>query len=542
MSLIKLKMAEDRSVHSFADDDCSSESDTQRRRTSRFDVGYDHEGETSPAGLVLLASPMEDHAPDAHMIRSFDRYDQGSERFDDEIDAPMSREEEQLIREIEHDQRVDEELGRKLTRAALLNSPLLMAATSEVVKSGGTQGFYSPMETATPSLSRGTYSTLESRDNYGSDSSDLDQDTNEDDLVFAGRQDISDKDQSGPLDFDESMDHTMAGGSSRAVRFRRHLCIIGWTVAVLLVISLVVVLGIRQTTRSRELPGTVEPFGAPSSSINPSLTPSVSPRPTITAQPTVSSSMVPSETPSRPLRTTSPSMEPETPSSEPTYQTLIPTNPPFEPSPLPTSFNVSAPTSQPSQAILAPSLVPTTLPSSQSPDKSSSTSPSSPITLEPILFPTPLPSVQQTTPSSQPPQSPTTSPNKAPTTSPSSSPDDANRRADITSLFVSISGAIALMDARSPQYQAMQWIIDDDPLMLLANNTPAIIQRYALSTLYYATSGDTAWLSCGPPSGSSPCSTQLRRFLSGAPECMWLGVSCDFNKEITGINIRKCPL
>ncbi len=535
MSLILLNMAEDRSVHSFADDDSSSESDTQRMRISRFDAVPDRKDDSSTAGMVLLASSMEDHAPGAHVIRSFDHYDQESDRFDDEIDAPMSREEEQLIREIEHDQWVDEELGRKLTRAALLNSPLLMAATSEVVKSGGTHGSYFPMETATtPSMSRGTYMTLESRDN-GSDASDLDHDINEQDLMFAERQDVSDKDQSGPLDNDESMDHTRAGGSSRAVCLRRHLCIVVWTVAVLLVIALVVVLGIRQTTRSRELPGTIEPFGAPSTSRNPSLAPTTSPRPSITAHPTVSTSTVPSEVPTRPLRTKSPSMESAAPSSDPTYQTRIPSNAQFEASPLPTSFNTPTPSSQPSQATLAPSSVPTILPSSQSPDTSLSTSPSS------------FPSIQQTTPTSQQPQSPTTSPttspNNTPTTSPSSSPssspENTKRRADITSLFVSISGAIVLMDSQSPQYQAMQWIIDNDPLMLAANNTPAIIQRYALSTLYYATSGGTTWLSCGPPSGSTPCSTQLRRFLSGAPECMWLGVSCDYNQGIIGINIRK---
>lgn len=525
-------MSEDSSFHSFADDDCSSESETQQRRIFRINDDIDHHGDANASGSLLFSpSSKEEYPTGANGIRSFDHYDQDSDRFDDEIDAPKSSEEEQLVREIEFDQRVDEELGRKLTRAALLNSPLLMAATSEVVKSGGTQGSFFPREAATADLSKGTYSTVDYRDTNGSNASDVDQDLYEDDYLFAGSPGIAVNGQGGPYGVDESMDHTR-GGSNRAVRFRRNLYIVGWTVAVLLVIALVVAIGIRQTTRSRDTPNNPAPSAG-------SLAPTRSPQPTVTAQPTVSRTVVPSETPTAPLRTRSPSTEAAAPTEEPFSQTMIPTNRENLPSSLPVSLASSSPTSQPSLVTLAPSLLQTALPSSQSSDTSLPTPQIPPVTTEPALLPTLSPSIQQTAPTSQPLSSATTSPTKNPSISPSLTPEETQRRADIKALFVSISGVLVLMDSRSPQYKAMQWIFVDDPLELMANNTPALVQRYALSTLYYATLGDTAWTSCGPPSGSSPCSTQVRRFLSGAPECLWLGVSCDFNQEITGINIRK---
>jgi hypothetical protein len=122
--------------------------------------------------------------------------------------------------------------------------------------------------------------------------------------------------------------------------------------------------------------------------------------------------------------------------------------------------------------------------------------------------------------------------------SPSLSDEEAQRRAAITEFVILVSGVLVLLDPSSPQFKAYQWILNDDPLQLLASDVPQLPQRYYLATLYYATNG-ASWDECGPPTGATPCANVLQRFLSGSPECMWLGVTCGTSQEIGSINIRK---
>ena len=89
-----MNMSEDDSDHSFADDDYSSESETQQQRVFRID---DHDDTNAAGNAVLLSFRKEDFSAGAHAIRSSEHYDQGSDRFDDEIDATNSHEGERLV-------------------------------------------------------------------------------------------------------------------------------------------------------------------------------------------------------------------------------------------------------------------------------------------------------------------------------------------------------------------------------------------------------------------------------------------------------------
>jgi hypothetical protein len=115
--------------------------------------------------------------------------------------------------------------------------------------------------------------------------------------------------------------------------------------------------------------------------------------------------------------------------------------------------------------------------------------------------------------------------------------DQVIRRDTIKELCISLSGVLAIMNPTSPQYRAMQWVIKDDPLMPTSRLT--VLQRYVLSVFYFSTNRNVSWISCGPPEGKTDCSSEALRFLGSAPECNWLGITCDSTNKITSINIRK---
>lgn len=571
-------MSDSSSVNSFYERD-STDSDDEPSSGTPARIN-------NPVGNIIHESSVSSTALREEqgkvVTRSFDEYDKESERFDDDINVSLTADEKRLMREIEAEEKVDDELGRDLTRAALLTSPLLMAASYEVVKSGTTSSsLFFPKEAPTHDALRGTYSAIDpgGDDNSSDSDSDLDGEINEDDFVFRRRSKTSDQGYTGtgqanPHDVGSSL----APPTIRYENYRRIMYIGGWVVAVALIVTLVVSIGIRQTSKSRASAPTMAPFGFPSISPRPSVTPSRSSQPTETPIPTDSTTTRPTVSPTRLPRTRSPTKEPSaitlkpiaaptslprtrSPSREPTaitqepisltltptvtsirpvtspttnptpFQFPLTTQPTSQPFPSPTTLS---PTSQPSALTLEPSLLRTiapTIPSSTQKPTERSLQPSrlrtiSPISTRPIALP------------SQPVPLPTRAPNQISSIFPSGTSEDAQRRADIIALFISISGVLVLLDKNSPQFKALQWILNDDPLVLMANDTPEIIQRYTLGTLFFATNGNTSWLTCGPPTGTTPCSSELRRFLSGAPECVWLGVTCDADRKITGVNIR----
>jgi hypothetical protein len=96
-------------------------------------------------------------------------------------------------------------------------------------------------------------------------------------------------------------------------------------------------------------------------------------------------------------------------------------------------------------------------------------------------------------------------------------------------LLVSLSpdGGQALSDASSPQYAAFEWL--RSPMNTGITSQQTLIQRYALASLYFSTTGD-AW-------------TTSSLWLTNTSECLWFtaeseGDVCDSDGNYININLR----
>lgn len=124
---------------------------------------------------------------------------------------------------------------------------------------------------------------------------------------------------------------------------------------------------------------------------------------------------------------------------------------------------------------------------------------------------------------------PTESPTETPSLSPSTAPS-TDRTAQIFTFLSEVTEFDVLSDRESPQYQAAIWMSLEDKLSL-GLNEPNFLQRYALATFYFATSGDD-WKRCSR--GDRDCEKSKNgspgakhAFLSGFTECEWWGTFCD---------------
>ena len=80
----------------------------------------------------------------------------------------------------------------------------------------------------------------------------------------------------------------------------------------------------------------------------------------------------------------------------------------------------------------------------------------------------------------------------------------------------------------TPQGQAFQWIVEDDPAQVDPCTDPLqIVQRYALATIYFATGGES-W-------------TSSTAWLTGADECNWEGVVCSSPSGFDVVNLLLLP-
>lgn len=96
----------------------------------------------------------------------------------------------------------------------------------------------------------------------------------------------------------------------------------------------------------------------------------------------------------------------------------------------------------------------------------------------------------------------------------------------------------------SQKEKALHWLIYDDPrndVLFVREHTPHqvnLVQRFSMAAIYFQTSVQQPWAYCNPPVGeqSQTCyyrQTQTNkeimgtRWLARAPECQWMGVSCD---------------
>jgi hypothetical protein len=114
---------------------------------------------------------------------------------------------------------------------------------------------------------------------------------------------------------------------------------------------------------------------------------------------------------------------------------------------------------------------------------------------------------------------------------------DDQRLAGLIKQAFSVSNQDDFLDMNSPQFAAIQWILDDDESKLCPGDG-TFVQRYVLATLYFGTNGD-GWNNCtrAEASVSTPCSDGAARFLSSASECTWLGCQCDSSGSLSRINI-----
>lgn len=459
---------------------------------------------------------------------NYDQFDVESERTTD-INQPPTAEEIQLEQEITQEQRIDNELQEDVTtRAALLTSPLLMAASSEVML--GDSSTLIPMSRETVSSGQ-KYSLVEKKheedfeepDMEGSHFSDDQQDGRQYDQQFV---------PDGVIDNNMHESREEEGSIEKKTLDYKVIGMVAVAVVLCLLLGVVLISKSGGTERAAApeftptflpsrmpttIPRSIAPVSAPAES-EPVTTPGESVP--VTAPVSVYKTSTPSSAPSS-TPTTSP------PSRKPTV--ILPSNedPSIEPS------RRSSDTKQPS--ILQISSHPSTIPTISS--------------LAPSIMPiinSPRPTISESAeiPNAGQNVEPSASPSKPfvlaspdPTQS-SFSDDELERREELRELFLVISGFIDLENRESPQFKASEWIMNDDPLRLSSSDRPEIIQRYVLATLYFATNG-SEWEKCASPLGNTPCDNVMKRFLSGAPSCRWMGIICDANSSIESISIRR---
>jgi hypothetical protein len=517
---------------------------------------------------------------DSAIINDF----QEDDDIDVDFDAQWSSEDKALLRQIEEENRQDDELANDdRNRSALLASPLLIAAAAAAVTTISKPHYFPTtpvVPTDTPAVvpSKRTYSSgKEERveeesfsDSFNDSLLDMDADPNEDDLNFGPKRyslhdttdvDVDSEGSEGDDRFgDEPNGDELHFGSNRYslddmdaetnegdLRFgarhqedsqneyatnyspnffadntnrtkRQQLYVfIAWIVVAICVSTFVGVI----VSRSKK---TVSPTYAPAV---PTIPAPVAPSPTLSIVPT----QFPS--PTSDLRTQSPSQSLPPSRLEASPRPSRPTpRPSLQRTPRPETVPSTQPTIPP---FLSPIGTPTRSPiQSLSPSTRQQMPSRSPSMLE--IVPTSAPTGQQ--PVEAPTKSPSTAPTRLTTDAPSFSPQEAARRSAITALIVNTSGVIVLLDPLSPQYMAYQWILNDDPQQLSLDDTPQLMQRYTLATLFYSTNANNTWFSCGPPDGSTSCPTPEQRFLGNSSACLWFGITCA-SEVITTVNCRK---
>ena len=97
-----------------------------------------------------------------------------------------------------------------------------------------------------------------------------------------------------------------------------------------------------------------------------------------------------------------------------------------------------------------------------------------------------------------------------------------------------------LLDITSPEFQALQWLVEDDTRSL-GSGEPSFPQRFILALLYFTTQGWN-WNECGGTDERSPCPTTGGRFLSRETECNWHGISCDDENRVISIKLKGMNL
>jgi hypothetical protein len=181
----------------------------------------------------------------------------------------------------------------------------------------------------------------------------------------------------------------------------------------------------------------------------------------------------------------------------------LPTDPPPT---MPTNYNSpvtpSAPIPAPTPTIKGPTL-PTREPI---PTKAPTKAPTAPTTPAPVELPSIV--FSPTTPAPIPPTPPC---------------NLAEKREFLLGLLSRTTETSKLLDLDTPQGKAYSFLREEEPSFVCK---PTIMQRYGLTTIYFAMGG-TSW-------------SNTDGWLGDKHECAWFGVECNADKFVTGLNLGTC--
>lgn len=235
--------------------------------------------------------------------------------------------------------------------------------------------------------------------------------------------------------------------------------------------------------------------------VDPTMAPTISPAPT----------MMPSAKPSA-----APTISPA-PSASPT---LSPTTSPtlsFAPTDLPTQSPTISPTVSPTQSPTeAPTPAMTETPTS---------SPTPVPTVAPVVAPTNAPVLPPTA-------APVVAPTLAPVPSPTVGPTTLRLSNFIEVFCIPISGDEVFEDQSSPQFQAAQYVAEDDPYTSEIPDETLLEERYAMVTFYFA-AGGSSWSRCNQRD-----TTCTGEWLNG-DLCEWEGITCNGAGRVIAIEFGK---
>jgi len=102
---------------------------------------------------------------------------------------------------------------------------------------------------------------------------------------------------------------------------------------------------------------------------------------------------------------------------------------------------------------------------------------------------------------------------------------------DVQKILSQVTPESILLDPTSPQYSAMEWLLEDLDTSLIysagSDTTDRIIQRYSLAVIYHATGGPWgAW-------------ETDELWLTEEDECQWFGVRCGTNGETEAVVMQQ---
>lgn len=103
------------------------------------------------------------------------------------------------------------------------------------------------------------------------------------------------------------------------------------------------------------------------------------------------------------------------------------------------------------------------------------------------------------------------------------------RSRDILTELLSVSDSSSLTNPETSEFKAREWLDNADPAIICAGNKERIVQRYRIAFLYFELGG-SSWTRCKAEQDITDSDEEDecpgKRFLDGANECEWGGMSC----------------